>query len=60
MHVPRIYGFSSIAPVGQYTAPRLEKYFRSVQKPPIEIFWGTLDTFLGELQRQLAVASGQR
>jgi TIR domain/SIR2-like domain len=38
----------------------LEKYFRSVQKPPIEIFWGTLDTFLGELQHQLAVAPGQR
>lgn len=29
MDVPRIYGFSSVAPVGQYTAPRLERYFRS-------------------------------
>lgn len=27
MDVPRIYGFSSVAPTGQYTAPRLEKYF---------------------------------
>jgi hypothetical protein len=37
----------------------LERYFRSVQKPPIEIFWGTLDGFLGELQNQLGVAHGQ-
>jgi hypothetical protein len=31
MDVPRIYGFSSVAPIGQYTAPRLEKYFRSTR-----------------------------
>jgi hypothetical protein len=30
MGVPRIYGFSSVAPLGQYTAPMLERYFRSV------------------------------
>jgi hypothetical protein len=29
MGVPRIYGFSSVAPTGDYTAPMLEKYFRS-------------------------------
>lgn len=38
----------------------LEKYFRSVQKPPIEIFWGTLEAFLGELQHQRAVAPAHR
>ena len=27
--VPRIYGFSSVAPTGEYTAPMLEKYFRT-------------------------------
>jgi len=26
--VPRIYGFSSVAPIGQFTAPRLREYFR--------------------------------
>lgn len=26
--VPRLYGFSSVAPVGQTTAPMLERYFR--------------------------------
>lgn len=26
--VPRIYGFSSVAPLGKYTAPRLREYFR--------------------------------
>lgn len=26
--VPRIYGFSSVAPLGQYTAPPLREYFR--------------------------------
>src|SRR5690606_8706035 len=28
--VPRIYGFSSVAPLGRYTAPMLDKYFRRV------------------------------
>ena len=28
MGVPRIYGFSSVAPLGQFTAPRLHDYFR--------------------------------
>jgi hypothetical protein len=28
MGVPRIYGFSSVAPLGQFTAPRLQDYFR--------------------------------
>lgn len=27
--VPRIYGFSSVSPIGDYTAPLLERYFRS-------------------------------
>jgi len=27
--VPRIYGFSSVAPHGEYSAPRLEHYFRA-------------------------------
>jgi hypothetical protein len=27
--VPRIYGFSSVSPAGNYTAPLLERYFRS-------------------------------
>ncbi|HEY8518320.1 MAG TPA: hypothetical protein VIS07_22635 [Candidatus Binatia bacterium] len=30
MDVPRIYGFSSVAPLGRYTAPMLDKYFRRV------------------------------
>jgi len=30
MGVPRIYGFASVAPAGERTAPRLETYFRSV------------------------------
>ena len=30
MNVPRIYGFSSVAPVGNLSAPLLEKYFRTV------------------------------
>ena len=30
MHVPRIYGFSSVAPVGSLSAPLLDKYFRAV------------------------------
>ncbi|MGD9765644.1 MAG: hypothetical protein AB7V27_18260 [Candidatus Binatia bacterium] len=30
MGVPRIYGFSSVAPTGTYTAPMLERYFRSM------------------------------
>jgi hypothetical protein len=29
MGVPRVYGFSSVAPTGEYTAPMLERYFRS-------------------------------
>jgi hypothetical protein len=29
MDVPRIYGFSSTAPLGPHTAPMLERYFRS-------------------------------
>lgn len=29
MGVPRIYGFSSVAPLGYLTAPLLERYFRS-------------------------------
>jgi hypothetical protein len=29
MGVPRIYGFSSVAPVGLYTAPMLQRYFRA-------------------------------
>lgn len=28
--VPRIYGFSSVAPRGEYTAPMLERYFSTV------------------------------
>lgn len=28
--VPRVYGFSSVAPKGQYTAPMLERYFDTV------------------------------
>ncbi len=28
MGVPRIYGFSSVAPLGQFTAPRINDYFR--------------------------------
>ena len=28
--VPRIYGFSSVAPAGDHTAPLLERYFRSI------------------------------
>jgi hypothetical protein len=27
--VPRLYGFSSVAPLGEYTAPMLERYFHS-------------------------------
>jgi hypothetical protein len=27
--VPRLYGFSSVAPPGRYTAPMLERYFRT-------------------------------
>ena len=27
MGVPRVYGFSSVAPTGQYTAPLLDRYF---------------------------------
>jgi hypothetical protein len=30
MGVPRLYGFSSVAPTGQYTGPMLDKYFRTV------------------------------
>jgi hypothetical protein len=30
MNVPKVYGFSSVAPTGLYTGPMLEKYFRSV------------------------------
>lgn len=29
MDVPRLYGFSSVAPTGEYTAPLLERYFRA-------------------------------
>ena len=29
MGVPRLYGFSSVAPKGEYTAPMLERYFRT-------------------------------
>jgi hypothetical protein len=29
MGVPRLYGFSSVAPSGEYAAPLLERYFRS-------------------------------
>jgi hypothetical protein len=29
MGVPRIYGFSSVAPSGDYTGPMLDKYFRT-------------------------------
>jgi len=28
--VPRIYGFSSVAPKGEYTGPMLDRYFRTV------------------------------
>ncbi|MEW6271505.1 MAG: hypothetical protein AB1689_19660 [Thermodesulfobacteriota bacterium] len=30
MGVPRIYGFSSVAPLGRYTGPMLDRYFRTV------------------------------
>jgi hypothetical protein len=29
MDVPRLYGFSSVAPTGEHTAPLLERYFRA-------------------------------
>ena len=29
MDVPRLYGFSSVAPAGEHTAPLLERYFRA-------------------------------
>jgi hypothetical protein len=29
MGVPRLYGFSSVAPLGEHTAPMLDQYFRS-------------------------------
>ena len=28
--VPRVYGFSSVAPTGEYSGPMLQRYFRSV------------------------------
>ncbi len=30
MGVPRVYGFSSVAPTGEYTGPMLERYFSTV------------------------------
>lgn len=29
MGVPRVYGFSTVAPIGLYTAPMLQRYFRA-------------------------------
>lgn len=29
MDVPRVYGFSSVAPTGEFTAPRLHRYFQT-------------------------------
>jgi len=45
MGVPRLYGFSSVAPAGDHTAPLLETYFRKV---------GDYRSYLEHVQRNTA------